>query len=94
MFQSISGISQKFAWRIAAIVSAAAMSALFGGCAHTAPETPALQWQMSTAEAQQEGRAYVAQKTETTPASACAGDVCYLYRGGRDPKSGLAYTQL
>ena len=39
--------------------------------------------------------------TRSAPASHCGAkdnsgwsDQCYVYRGGRDPKTGLAYTQL
>ena len=80
-------------WRVAGIAIAATVPLFFGGCAHNAAETPALQWQMSTGETgQPETPAYAAQTP--SPTSAGTEDDCCVYRGGRDPKTGLAYTQL
>ena len=71
-------------------------SLLLGACSHNVAETPALQWQVNTVEAPEgSGAAYGA--AETSPTTGCGesgGDGCYVYRGGRDPHTGLAYTQL
>jgi hypothetical protein len=96
MFGSVRIASRKiFGNRFAALVFAGTASLLLGACAHNVAETPALQWQVNTVEATGSGGAYGA--AETSPASGCGasgGDGCYVYRGGRDPTTGLAYTQL
>jgi hypothetical protein len=78
--------------RFSGLVIAGTASLLLGACAHNVAETPELQWQVNTVEATEGGgTAYGA--VETSPATGC-GDGCYVYRGGRDPYTGLAYTQL
>jgi hypothetical protein len=73
--------------RFAGLLIAGAASLLLGACAHNVAETPALQWQVNTVEAT--GDAGVAYGTvEAAP------EADYVYRGGRDPVTGLAYTQL
>jgi hypothetical protein len=78
------------------LVIAGMASLLLGACAHNVAETPALQWRVNTVEATEgSGAAYGA--VETSPATGCGesgGDGCHVYRGGRDPYTGLAYTQL
>ena len=85
---------QIFGNRFTALIIAGTTSLLLGACAHNVAETPALQWQVNTVEATGSDAAYGA--AETSPATACgeSGDGCYVYRGGRDPHTGLAYTQL
>jgi hypothetical protein len=82
--------------RFTGLVIAGTASLLLGACAHNVAETPALQWQVNTVEATEgSGAAYGA--VETSPATGCGesgGDGCHVYRGGRDPYTGLAYTQL
>ena len=82
--------------RFTGLVLAGTVSLLLGACAHNVAETPALQWQVNTVEATEgSGAAYGA--AETSPATGCGasgGDSCYVYRGGRDPYTGVAYTQL
>jgi hypothetical protein len=73
--------------RFAGLLIAGAASLLLGACAHNVAETPALQWQVNTVEAT--GDAGMAYGTvEAAP------ETGYVYRGGRDPVTGLAYTQL
>jgi hypothetical protein len=83
-----------FGKRFSALLITGTASLLLGACAHNVAETPALQWQVNTVEATGSGSAYGA--AESSPASGCgeSGDGCYVYRGGRDPQTGLAYTQL
>ena len=82
--------------RFAGLVIAGTASLLLGACAHNVAETLALQWQVNTVEATEgSGGSYGA--AETSSATGCGengGDGCYVYRGGRDPYTGLAYTQL
>jgi hypothetical protein len=79
--------------RFSGLLIAGAASLLLGACAHNVAETPALQWQVNTVEAT--GDAGMAYGTvEAAPEAGCGGDGCYVYRGGRDPNTGLAYTQL
>jgi hypothetical protein len=81
--------------RFSGLVIAGAASLLLGACAHNVAETPALQWQVNTVAADGSDAAYGA--AETSSATGCGesgGDGCYVYRGGRDPYTGLAYTQL
>jgi hypothetical protein len=73
--------------RIAGLSIAVAASTLFGACAHNPGDVPALQWQVNTVDATQ----------AQAPAYSAAGrssDSGYVYRGGRDPDTGRAYTQL
>ena len=82
--------------RFAGLIIAGTASLLLGACAHNVAETPALQWQVNTVEAT-EGSSAAYGAAETSPATGCGesgGDGCYVYRGGRDPYTGLAYTQL
>ena len=85
-----------FGSRFTALLIAGTASLLLGACAHNVAETPALQWQVNTVEATEgSGAAYGA--VENSPTTGCGengGDGCYVYRGGRDPYTGLAYTQL
>jgi hypothetical protein len=82
--------------RFSGLLIAGAASLLLGACAHNVAETPALQWQVNTVEATGDaGAAYGT--VEAAPDAGCGaggGDGCYVYRGGRDPVTGLAYTQL
>jgi hypothetical protein len=78
--------------RFSGLVIAGTAPLLLGACAHNVAETPALQWQVNAVEATEGSGA-----AETSPATGCGesgGDSCYVYRGGRDPYTGLAYTQL
>ena len=76
--------------RFAGVLVAGAASLLLGACAHNVAGTPELQWQVNTVEATDAAPAYGA-----AGASSSTGcDDCYVYRGGRDPHTGLAYTQL
>jgi hypothetical protein len=82
--------------RFTGLLIAGTASLLLGACAHNVAETPALQWQVHTVEAT-EGSGATYGAAETSPATGCGesgGDGCYVYRGGRDPYTGLAYTQL
>ena len=87
---------QFFGCRFTGLLIAGTASLLLGACAHNVAETPALQWQVNTVEATEgSGGSYGA--AETSSATGCGengGDGCYVYRGGRDPYTGLAYTQL
>jgi hypothetical protein len=90
MFGSARIASRKFHGnRFAGLLLAGAASLLLGACAHNVAETPALQWQVNTVEATDAGDAGMAYGTvEAAP------EAGYVYRGGRDPNTGLAYTQL
>jgi hypothetical protein len=82
--------------RLSGLVIAGAASLLLGACAHNVAEAPALQWQVNTVEAT-DGSSAAYGAAETSSATGCGesgGDGCYVYRGGRDPHTGLAYTQL
>ena len=63
-------------------------SLLLGACAHNVAETPALQWQVNTVEATGDAASAAYGTVEAAP------EPEYVYRGGRDPNTGLAYTQL
>jgi hypothetical protein len=93
--------------RASALLIALGAPLFAGACAHNVADTPALQWRLDAAETDTADAANTAQaaapdrSAEAAPATACGqpgqpgwSDRCYVYRGGRDPKTGLAYTQL
>jgi hypothetical protein len=91
MFGLVDGASRNLPSRgTAGHIVAIAASALLGACAHNPGDMPALQWQAVSAT---DASAAAYSSTETSPATGC-GDACYVYRGGRDPSTGRAYTQL
>lgn len=96
MFGWVSFASRRSGGRpVAGFVIAAAASAFLGACAHNPGDMPGLQWQVNTVDAA--GAAPPAYGTAEAPASsgyAANGEACCVYRGGRDPNTGLAYTQL
>ena len=94
MFGSVGSASRKFAGRRIAILSiAVAASTLTGACAHNPGDMPALQWQVNTVDATlAEAPAYSSAYTSSD--TGCGAGGCYVYRGGRDPDTGRAYTQL
>jgi hypothetical protein len=88
--------AKRAAWRRAAtplIVGAASL--LLGACAHNVADAPGLQWQVTTIEGAdaQEGAAE-ASAGASSSLNCEQADHCYVYRGGRDPLTGLALTQL
>jgi hypothetical protein len=81
--------------RVRALPIVGAMALFLGACAHNVADTPALQWQVNTAEASESsGPALGATAPSSVNCGHDAPDGCYVYRGGRDPKTGLALTQL
>jgi hypothetical protein len=79
------------------LLIACSASLLAGACAHNTGDVPELQWQFSTAGELPSDALNAA--AESPPGSSCGRDTgwsdrCYVYRGGRDPRTGLAYTQL
>jgi hypothetical protein len=96
MFGTVRSASwQSGGCRFAGLVAAGALSLLLGACAHNAGDAPALEWQATTVDAT--GAAvpgYGAAEASSNTGCAAGGDGCYVYRGGRDPATGLASTQL
>ena len=82
---------QIFGNRFSGLLIAGAASLLLGACAHNVAETPALQWQVNTVEATGDATGDAGMAYGTVEA---APEPEYVYRGGRDPNTGLAYTQL
>lgn len=73
-----------------------AMSLSLGACAHNVTDAPALQWQVNTVDASIDSEP-VGTSAGAPSSWSCGSDnpdACYVYRGGRDPKTGLAFTQL
>lgn len=85
--------------RACALLIACGASLFAAGCAHYVADTPALQWQLNTADADS-GRDAATASTDVAP-SPCGqagqsswSDRCYVHREGPDPMTGVAYTQL
>jgi hypothetical protein len=80
--------------RMGGLAIVATLSVLVSACAHTGAETPTPQWQFNTAESAPPRAA------DLSASYTCGGnpsgwsDNCYVYRGGRDPNTGVAYTQM
>lgn len=90
------GIASKLAAARLNLFIVSAMSLALGACAHNVADAPALQWQVKTVEASGDGE-LVGASDGASSSWNCGRDnpdACYVYRGGRDPKTGLAFTQL
>lgn len=84
--------------RMRALLGACAVSLLAGACAHNVADAPVPQWQFNTAESAPEAPA--SGPADVSSSYQCGGNPsgwassCYVYRGGRDPNTGLAQTQM
>lgn len=83
--------------RVCALLIVGAMALAGGGCAHNVADTPNLQWQVNTVDASDPGEPAPGASAAASSSLNCGHDTpdgCYVYRGGRDPNTGLALTQL
>jgi len=73
-------------------------SLLLGACAHNVVDAPGLQWQVTTVETADAQEEALDASAGAASSLNCGHDgqsgECYVYRGGRDPITGLAFTQL
>lgn len=83
--------------RFGGLLIAGAVSLSLGACAHNVADAPALQWQVNTvdaADASAPAFGADANASSSWGTASAGSDEHYVYRGGRDPKTGLAFTQL
>ncbi len=85
--------------RASVFLMAGVLSLFAGACAHYEAGTPALQWQLNTADADSADQPASA-SADAAPSACGQGDQsgwsdhCYVHREGRDLTMGASYTRL
>jgi hypothetical protein len=83
--------------RFGGLLIVGAMALSLGACAHNVADGPTLQWQVTTDDGADAGAPALGAAAGASTAWGSANEGAeehYVYRGGRDPKTGLAFTQL
>lgn len=101
MFKSQPAHASSPTRRVAPLLMVCSAAMIVGACAHNPGDIPELQWQLSTVSDAPSHALLNAAAEPQPPQSGCPKvedggreGGCYVYRGGRDPRTGLAYTQL
>jgi hypothetical protein len=83
--------------RFVGLIAVCGSALCLGACAHNAAEAPALEWQINSTDGSGPSQSTFDSAAGAASSLNCGHDNpdgCYEYRGGRDPVTGLAYTQL